>query len=177
MRRREVTVTAERFKPNQEDIIIRFNDVRVAATPTDNKYKGAREGYLKADVDGRVQAKITVPANTKCGTVNVAILTEEYAHLVGTTAYTANGTLRTTRTTVTTLKTVYQETTMKYVDPLAQTFSFESDQTLTSIGLYFDVLDRTEDVTVQIRETKNGYPSNIILAEVVIQQKQLNALS
>lgn len=177
MRVKPIKVVSERFKPYQDDIIIRFNDVRVAVTPESETYRGAKAGYLKADSNGVVKATFNVPSNTRCGTVKVQALTEEYPHLVGTTNYTAIGTLRRRTRTETTTKVVYRENQMSYVDPLAQTFEFETDQMLSSVGLYFDILDSNEEVTLQIRETDNGYPSNIVLAEKVVRQSDLTRSS
>ncbi|MDO5742739.1 MAG: hypothetical protein Q4Q13_07285, partial [Vagococcus sp.] len=61
----------------------------------------------------------------------------------------------------------------RVVDPIAQTFMFEKDQLLTTLGVYFAVKDKKHDVTIQIRETDNGYPTNIILAEKVITHEDI----
>lgn len=175
MRIRTINVVGERFKPLQDNIIIKFNDIRVTATPESEKYRSSRSGYLKADENGIVKASIQVQDKTRCGTVGVSILTEDYSHLTGDASYTAKGTLRTTTTTVTTSTTVFNTRTSGYTDPLAQTFSFSTDEMLTSVGLFFSKLDPAHTVTLQIRETNNAYPANIILSEVVIPNNILQA--
>lgn len=178
MRIRDIEVTGQRFKANQDDIIIKFNDVKVPATPLNNTYKSSKDGYLKADENGVVKAKIKVPARTQCGTVGVEILSEEYSHLTGLAPYTAIGTLKTE---------YYREiigvrlTTYRFVepsrntDPLAQTFLFEEDQMLSSVGLFFSKIDLNDPITIQIRETDNGYPANVILAEKIIPVSDLRS--
>lgn len=178
MRPIEITVTGERFFPRQDKIKILFNDVKVDATPLNDTYKGT-DNTLMADENGVVKAKFTVPKNTRCGTVNVQIYGEEFPNLLGNTPFTANGTLKTTttthttttHTTYTTVYTTYWR--QHYVDPVAQTFTMSKDQMLSSIGLYFASKDEKHDLRVQIRGTDNGYPSQDILTEQIIPNKDI----
>ncbi|MDO5742738.1 MAG: hypothetical protein Q4Q13_07280, partial [Vagococcus sp.] len=89
-----------------------FNDIEMDATPNSDTYKGL-SGNLRADEKGVVRASFLVPSNTRCGTVNVKIFTEDYPTLIGSTPFTANGTLKKTINTVTTtthvVNTIYRE--------------------------------------------------------------------
>lgn len=173
MRTREINVTGNRFKANQDNIVVYFNDIKVSATSTNSAYQGSTPGTLRADATGTTKGLFKVPSNIRCGSVNVKIFAPEYPELVGETPYTSKGILRTTQVTNTVTTTVYRNRIYRYVDPVAQTFSFATDQMMSSVGLFFTDLETTEPITLQIRETENGYPSNIILAEKVLTAADL----
>lgn len=211
MRSRRIDIVSQRFKDNQDDIVVYFNDIKMNATATEPKYVGSKSGYLKADDTGMVKCHITVPSNTRCGTVNVKIFTEEYTHMVGNTPYTANGTLKTTTVTNTTTTTVNRripppppppappapprpepprpesprpepsEPTISFwerpgwtsSDPVAQTFVFGDDHLLSSVGIFLNEAEVNQDITLQIRETENGYPSDVVLAEKVLTAEEI----
>lgn len=173
MRQRVINVVGTRFHSHQDNIIVLFDDRQVSATPLNSNYTASKAGHLKADSQGRVYGTITVPANTKCGTVKIKMYPEEDETRVAEATYTATGTKRTVQTIVTNTTvnttTVYQsvlQTTV--VDPLAQTFQFDKDQMVTSVGLYFCVRDVNNDVIVQIRGVENGYPNAVCYAQKVI---------
>lgn len=178
MRPIEITVTGSRFFPRQDNIKVIFNDIPVEVKPASNTYKGSN-GSLMADSNGVVKGTFTIPKNVRCGTVNVQVYANEFPTLKGETAFTANGTLKTTTTTYTTTThttytTVYTTRwTQVYVDPVAQTFGVIKDQMLQSIGLYFASKDNKHDLRVQIRTCDNGYPSQEILAEKVINYNDI----
>lgn len=174
MRERTVKVIGSRFKPNQDNIVVEFNGTIVEATPSSSLYKGTGN-TLKADSNGQVIATFKVPKGTRCGTVNVRIYTTDWTSYVGNAPYTANGTQRTITEIRTTTTTVYRQRYYKYVDPIAQGFSFHEDKILNGVGLYFKNIEDDKTITVQIRETDNGYPSNIILAETIVKKEDLKA--
>ncbi|WP_099321084.1 DUF4815 domain-containing protein [Anaerococcus sp. Marseille-P3625] len=180
MRPIEITVTATRFLPKQDNIKILFNDIEVDAKPLSENNKGA-DGQLIADTNGEVKASFTIPAKVRCGTVSVDVFAEDNPKLRGKTPFTANGILETTTTTHTT--TTHKTYTTVYttnwfqrniVDPVAQTFSVGKDQMLNSIGLYFASKDKDYDLRIQIRKCDNGYPGQEILTEKVINFDEIN---
>ena len=71
--------------------------------------------------------------------------------------------------------------TVGWVDPLSQTFLTDEKGgvSLTSIDLYFSTKDANIPVTVQIRNTVNGYPGSKILpfGEVTLNPCQINSSS
>ena len=71
--------------------------------------------------------------------------------------------------------------TVGWVDPLSQTFLTDEKGgvSLTSIDLYFSTKDANIPVTVQIRNTVNGYPGSKILpfGEVTLNPSQINTSS
>lgn len=178
MRPIEITVTGSRFFPRQDNIRVIFNDVPVEVKPASTTYEGSN-GNLMADANGVVKGSFTIPKNVRCGTVNVKIYAQEFPDLKGETAFTANGTLQTTTTTYTTTThttytTVYTTNwTQYYVDPVAQSFGVIKDQMLNSIGLYFASKDNKHDLRVQIRRCDNGYPSQEILVEKIINNDDI----
>lgn len=172
MRPTEITVIGKNFRPYQNNIRVMFNDIIVDTKPETDLYSGANKS-LKADKDGVVKATFTVPPNVRCGTVDVKIFSDSYPDLIGKTPYTANGTLKTTRTTHTTTNYVYQSVVWKYVDPIAQTIAFTEDRILTAVGLYASKVDPEHNIIVQIRETDNSYPSDVVLAEKVLRPEEV----
>jgi len=90
-------------------------------------------------------------------------------------------------TTVTDQQTVNRTSTRQVVqtvgwhDPLSQTFLTDEKGgvSLTSIDLYFSTKDANIPVTVQIRNTVNGYPGSKILpfGEVTLNPSQVNTSS
>ena len=84
----------------------------------------------------------------------------------------------TERQTITRTSTRTDERTVGYHDPLAQTFMIDDagGVFLTSIDLYFSSKDANIPVTVQIRDTVNGYPGQKILpfSEVSLNPSSVN---
>ena len=80
--------------------------------------------------------------------------------------------------TITRTSTRTEERTVGYHDPLAQTFMIDDTGGvfLTSIDLYFSSKDVNIPVTVQIRDTVNGYPGQKILpfSEVSLNPSAVN---
>lgn len=170
MRPTVISLVGKKFASHQNNLRVTFNDLVVSATPLTSAYQGDTPGCLKADANGVTKGSFTVPGNVRCGTVQVKLFPIDKEQFVANAAYTATGLLRTTTTTLTT--TVYSQSTItqsyKYVDPVSQTFFFKDDQILNSIGLYFCKKDSTNPITIQIRDTVNGYPGTTIYAEKVI---------
>jgi hypothetical protein len=57
-----------------------------------------------------------------------------------------------------------------YTEPMAQSFVFDNDETISAVGLYFDAKPATEvPISVEIHEMDGGFPSPIIhMARVVL---------
>ncbi|GHT94526.1 hypothetical protein FACS1894122_11230 [Alphaproteobacteria bacterium] len=85
---------------------------------------------------------------------------------VGTTTYTASGTITTqSRRTVTTVITTY--------DPLAQTFMLSEGRHVAAVDLWFKNKG-TSRVLVQIRETTVGIPNQNVIAQGYIFPADIN---
>lgn len=64
-------------------------------------------------------------------------------------------------------------------DPIAQTFNIDRADTsdgvyITSVDLFFRAKDPTLGVTVQLRETNNGYPSPVVIGEAFVTNSSIN---
>lgn len=166
MRSRTITVYGKKFGIHRGNIILLFNDNPVTFTAGANCQ--GENNTLKSNAAGEVNCTFTVPSNTLCGTVKVELYPEDDENFRAVANYTANGITRTTRITETT--TVFRTMLRTYnSDPLAQTFQFEKDQFISSIGIYFCVRDANEDVIIQLRGVDNGYPNNTVFAEKVLK--------
>ncbi|MBD1372582.1 DUF4815 domain-containing protein [Hazenella sp. IB182357] len=172
MRQLEVEFVAENLIPHSDNLELTFDGKRVAITPYETSEKGTKSGSVRANSKGVARGRFTTPADVRTGTREVK-LANENTQAVGT--FTSIGTKRTVRDTI--FKT---RITLTIVDPLAQTFQFDQDQILTSVGVYFagkGLADGTsnQNVVVQIRGTENGYPSNVIYAEKVLTPDEIEA--
>jgi hypothetical protein len=80
--------------------------------------------------------------------------------------------------TITRTSTRTEDRQVGYHDPLAQTFLIDDEGGvfLTSIDLYFSTKDDNVPITVQIRDTVNGYPGQKILpfSEVSLNPSEVN---
>lgn len=175
MRQIPIKFEANQFFPGEEGIVVLFNDVEVEVKP-DNGYQGTTSTTLRADENGVVKGEFTVPANTRCGVVDVKIYSKQFKQ-VGSTPFRSEGILKkiiTTETTTridtytTVYRTVWRRIPRRNIDPVAQTFMFAEDQVLSKLGLYFASKDNKYDLIVQVRDTDNGYPSANVLAEVIV---------
>lgn len=96
-----------------------------------------------------------VPSGIPAGTVLVQVTSDQGS--VGTTSYTASGTITTeARRVVTTIISRY--------DPLAQTFPLAQSRHIAGIDLWFKNKGNSR-VVVQIRETTVGFPNQKVIAQ------------
>lgn len=166
MRQREVNIHATNLQPSTDNLECTFDGIRVSLTPLAGYSAGSTAGTVRANSSGEVKAKFTVPANVKTGTREVKLTNGSNT---ASTSYTSIGTKQSTVD-----KIITTRISLTAVDPLAQTFQFERDTTLTSVGAYFSAKDSTHNVLVQIRNVVNGYPGTTILAEKVLTPGQIN---
>lgn len=111
---------------------------------------------LTANSAGVVTGKFTIPSGIPAGTK--AVLFQGSGGSSGAATFVGQGTLNTqTQRRVTTVTTAYY-------DPLAQTFTLGQAAQIYGADLYFSAKG-SSNVTVQIRETDNGVPTQTILAE------------
>ena len=112
----------------------------------------------------QVSGRFTVPANQPVGTATVEVIGDQGSR--GTATYTANHSITVeTRRMVT---TVYQ-----YYDPLAETFSLTEGRYVGAVDLWFTAKGSSR-VTVQIRDTVNGYPNRNVLAQSIVYPTAIN---
>lgn len=161
MREKDIEVSGANFPPHEDNIECYFNDTKVSITPLDGTSAGTTSGTLRANSDGSFKGKIRVIPKTPCGSVEVRL---QSSRASGSATYTALGRKQTVQDTVLTTKIVVSP-----VDPIAETFEFESDTILTKLGLFFAAKDDTKSALIQIRNTVNGYPGQICYAEAILR--------
>ena len=123
---------------------------------------------LTADATGVVQGKFTIPAGVTAGNKLVDFVGSGGSH--GSAVFQGQGVLSTqTLQKVTT-------TTTRYYDPLAQTFSLTAAYQIGGVDLYVTAVGASA-ITVQIRETQLGVPSQNILCEKLLRPEQITANS
>ncbi len=114
---------------------------------------------VTADASGVAKGAFTIPAKVPAGAKSVTFTGQGGS--TGSATFVGQGNLQTT-----TLRSVTTITSSFY-DPVAQTFALEENLQLGGIDLWFTA--KGEDgVTVQLRETANGYPSRVVLAQKFI---------
>ncbi|GHT92092.1 hypothetical protein FACS1894122_05450 [Alphaproteobacteria bacterium] len=119
---------------------------------------------ITANNQGVAEGSMTVPEGVPAGKVLVRVVGDQGS--VGTTTYTASGTITTqSRRTVTTVITTY--------DPLAQTFMLSDGRHVAAVDLWFKNKG-TSRVLVQIRETTVGIPNQNVVAQGYIFPADIN---
>lgn len=167
MREKDVDFTARGFTPYADNIVGNFDGNEIALTAKAG-YQGTSAGTLKANAKGLVQGTFTVPGSTKCGTVELELHPAANPKQSAVATYQSEGIDRQIiNDTITTIRVVQP------YDPLAQTFQFEKDQLISSVGLYFSIVDPMMDVRVQIRGCDNGYPNTECYAEKIVSGEDL----
>lgn len=164
MRKREVEVKAYNFPFNCDNIEGYFDDIKVTLVPMSPSTPGTAVGTVRADGKGNVRCKFTIPDKIPCGTKKFELRSPS---IKGSAEYTANGRHRVIQQTI-----IKEEVIVKPTDPLAQTFQFDEDTTLTGVDLYFAVKD-DHPVSVQVRNVVNGYPGPISYGEFVVTPDQI----
>lgn len=192
MRQIEVTFTGENFKPNEDNIELIFDSKIVPVTPSSGYERGTLTGTIKADSEGRVEGTFIIPEGVETGTRevvlqagdNVAHSTFESTGLIHTSqvvrdTYNISTSNYDTRNNPSGGSIRLAEAISRYkADPLAQTFQFLSNRTISSVDLFFETKDISEGVLVQVRDVPHsGMPGDIIYAEEFIKPSEINLSS
>ena len=142
IRQIQVTASGSEFGPN-EDITIYFDGIDCSSTQVTKK----------ADENGVFSSEFTIPSGVPVGTKLVTLSgsggSVGYAYFVG---------INERRTTINIKVYRYRD------DPLAQTFTLSETRMVSALE-FFLTKKGTTKIKVQIKETNNGFPTNVILAE------------
>lgn len=111
---------------------------------------------LVADQTGTLKGKFTIPANVQAGSKSVE-LTGSGGSL-GNAVFVGEGIL------VSEVLQNVTRTTQTYYDPLAQTFSLPEENQIGGVEVVVTAKGSTP-ISIQIRETQTGFPTQSILAE------------
>ena len=119
---------------------------------------------IVADASGVIKGKFTIPANVQAGSKSVDLTGSGGSR--GSAVFVGEGTL------VSEVLQSVTRTTQTYYDPLAQTFSLTEENQLGGVELIVTAKGATP-ISVQIRETQTGFPTQNILAEATLQPSQI----
>jgi hypothetical protein len=167
IRQRDITFSATNLQPLTNNLYLTFDGIRVPVTPTGSTVAGADTGTIRSNADGTASGKFTIPAGIRTG-VREVILQNGTNSAANT--YTAQGTLKTTEEVITRTRV-----TLNLFDPLAQSFVFPQDRTVTSFDVYFASKSSTDNLIVQVRGlSEGGFPNQTVYAERVLAPADIN---
>ena len=189
MRSRDITVTAENFKPNTPYYVF-FDGINVGnhVTPTSSTYgmgAGTTKGTaIRSDNLGKISATFTIPNSDEIsfstGEKSLKI-TDSASNGTTTSAgsalYAASGSINVMQEEITSTRNgriVTDELSedragapaqVRWVDPLAQSFLVDKKGGIfvPSVEVYFGAKDTALPVTIQLRHMENGFPTQKIL--------------
>lgn len=115
---------------------------------------------LVADQNGVLKGKFTIPAGVQAGSKSVELTGSGGSR--GNAVFVGEGIL------VSEVLQNVTRVTQTYYDPLAQTFSLPEENQIGGVEVVVTAVGATP-ISVQIRETQTGFPTQSILAEATIQ--------
>ena len=122
---------------------------------------------VNANASGVVTGKFTIPTGIPAGVKQVTFLGSGGSR--GDASFVGSGTITDeVRRQVTTLTT-----TLRFIDPLAQTFTVPDSGQIAAVDLWFSAVG-TKPVMVQIRETSLGLPTRSVVAEARLAPGSIN---
>lgn len=170
MRQIDVNFKGTNYEPNANNLRIIFDGIERPITPASGFSSGSESGTIKANANGEVQGTFTIPSGVRTGTRQVFLQNDGNA---GTANFISQGTNRTTENVI-----LREHVTIDLYDPLAQTFQFPTNQTLTSFEFYFASKSNTNNVSVQVRNvTESGFPGKTIYGQSSLRPSQVNVSS
>lgn len=121
---------------------------------------------IVADSNGVIKGKFTIPAGVRAGTKSVQLKGSGGSQ--GEAIFVGEGTL------VNQVLQNQTRVTQTFYDPLAQTFALTEENQIGGVEV-FVTAKGTTPISVQIRETQTGFPTQSILAEGTLQPSQITA--
>lgn len=119
---------------------------------------------LVADQNGTLKGKFTIPANVQAGAKSVDLTGSGGSR--GSAVFVGEGIL------VSEVLQNVTRTTQTYYDPLAQTFSLPEENQIGGVEVVVTAKGSTP-ISIQIRETQTGFPTQSILAEASRDPSQI----
>lgn len=170
MRQREVEIHADNLQPNANNLELYFDGIRTPVVPSEGYRKGAETGTGMANADGTFKGKFTVPAGVRCGVREVTL---KNADNMCATTYTAQGTKKTVQDII-----IRTRVTINLYDPLAQSFQFDTNRVVSSIGIHMASKDANHNLIVQVRGiSEGGQPNKTIYAEAILKPSDVKVSS
>lgn len=166
MRQIDVEIDADNLQPNANNLQLYFDGIDVPVTPREGYRKGSETGTGMANADGTFKGTFTVPAGVRCGVREVTLKNKDN---MASATYTAQGTKKTTKDII--IKT---RVTINLYDPLAQSFQFDSNRVVSSIGIHMASKDPNHNLIVQVRGiSEGGQPNKTIYAETILKPDKI----
>lgn len=153
LRTRDVSFEIDNFAPGEALSTVTMDGVAVSI------------GSYTADGSGTITGTFTIPANIPAG--SKAVVFTGAGGSVANAVFVGQGIDRVLT------QTIIREVSGLRVDPLAQTFTLLASRQVSAVGLTFTAVG-TKPVEVQIRETSNGVPTEVILASARLNASALN---
>lgn len=119
---------------------------------------------IVADANGVIKGKFRIPAGVQAGAKSVELVGSGGSR--GSAVFVGEGNL------VSEVLQSVTRTTQTYYDPLAQTFSLSEENQLGGVEIFVTAKGSTA-MSVQIRETQTGFPTQTILGEATIEPAQI----
>ncbi|XWX32459.1 hypothetical protein HAURGOUW_CDS0006 [Staphylococcus phage PG-2021_31] len=167
IRQRDVKFTVKGLHPNDNNLVLLFDGVRCAITPDTGYRKGSEDGSIMTDAKGVAKGTFKIPPGIRCGNREVTLKNTDST---SSTTYSAHGRKKITQDII-----IRTRVTVNLVDPLAQSFQYDENRTISSVGLYFASKgDASSNVLVQIRGMGDqGFPNKTIYAETVMNASDI----
>ncbi|UXQ88956.1 tail structural protein [Bacillus phage Thurquoise] len=161
MRSIEVSFAATNLQPNENNLFLTFDGVKVSVQATGATAPGTDPGTLRSNAQGEASGKFMIPANVRTGTREVTL---QNKNNLATATFTAQGTAKITTDTITKTRV-----TFNLYDPLAQSFAFQQARVVSSVGVYFGSKSTKDNIVMQVRGLSDGgLPNRTIYAERVL---------
>lgn len=167
IRVRDVKFDVKGLLPYDDNLYLTFDGRRVLITPDTGYSRGTESGTIRADDKGRVKGTFTIPSGVRCGNREVTL---KNGVSTSSATYSAHGRKKTVQDII-----IRTRVTVNLVDPLAQSFAYDENRIISSLGLYFASKgDKNSNVTIQIREVGDqGFPTKLIYAETVLNATEI----
>lgn len=170
MRQIDIQFEASNLHPNSNNLIMTFDGVRVPVTPASGFNKGSETGSIMSNSQGIAKGSFKIPAGIRTGTREVMLRNEDNTAV---TSFIAQGTHKTTQDII-----IRTRVTVNLIDPLAQSFQFDTNKVISSVGLYFGSKSSTNNIVIQVRNiTEGGMPGKTVFGETVLTPSQVNISS
>ncbi len=159
IRTREVTFTINKWGYNELLKSVKFDDIDV--TPA---------GTIRADANGTLTSSFQIPAGVPVGVKHVAF--EGVGGSKANALYTSYGWTTTVMNERNVITTFWYES-----DPLAQTYRLPEPRQAVGVDVKFTkVGDRNKPVRIQLREVELGIPTERVVAEAIIDMRNVTVI-
>lgn len=165
---RPITVQfhASNLTPNSNNLTMNFDGIKVNITPATGFNRGATTGTIMSNANGEAKGSFTIPQGIRTGIREVTLSNTDNT---SQTTFIAQGTKKTTQDVI-----IRTRVTVNLTDPLAQSFQFQENKVVSSLGVYFASKSTTENIIVQVRGiSEGGQPNKTIYAETVLTPAQV----